>query len=447
MREVYSNCLLTLAAEDTADCALGFLPQVIPQDRDTTPYFGNGDKTIRTWSDDWGGKTTQMALSRRGWTLQERILPSRTLRFTSSGMVWECNQVFAAVDHAKDRDLWSLVFRAIRLATSGRKDTSAPVRLDTSIDESEDGRDITHRNLPNFLASGSPTALFYAWYSIAENYSSRTLTEPSDKLVALSGLASLLAGSIPGGSDDYLAGIWRHDLAEGLLWHTEEPCARYTTYIAPSWSWASMAGKISYFHERNQFPFESYLDFKESVCEKSVLDPTGSVSGGHIRLIGEVVPVHLLVLSNSSAMKLAGDSKSPSKESYVSKYHGGGGHFGSPYKDQLVFIYPFGTSVKRHWEVLCDEWMPLTNTCKPKDHCEQDFECIVKPESERGYICLSIGRMLEHHHGGGRFRHWWLLLEAVPPRKRIYKRIGIGYFHWRTPDLFEYATMQDVTIV
>lgn len=103
-----------------------------------------------------------MALSTRGWTLQERILPSRTLRFTSSGMVWECNQVFAAVDQEKARDLWSLVFRAVRLATSGRKDTSAPALLDTSVDESEDEQDITHRNLPDFLASGSHKALFYA---------------------------------------------------------------------------------------------------------------------------------------------------------------------------------------------------------------------------------------------------------------------------------------------
>lgn len=444
MREVYSNCLLTLAAEDTADCALGFLLRVFSRYRGKVPCFGNEDNTIRTWSSNWGGKTTQVALSTRGWTLQERILPSRTLRFTSSGMVWECNEVVEAVDQAKDRDLWSLVFRAIRLATSGRKDTSAPALLDTSIDESEDGQDITHRNLPNFLTSGSHKALFYAWYSIAENYSSRTLTNQSDKLVALSGLASLLANSIPEGSDDYLAGIWKHALAEGLLWHAEEPCARYLAYIAPTWSWASMAGKISYFHERNQFPFESYVDIKDSVCDKSFLDPTGSISGGHIRLIGEVVPVHLLVLSSSSATILPGGSKTPSKESYVSKYHGG---FGSAYKDQLVFVFPFGTSMGWHWEALCDERMPLTTTCKLKDHCERDCECIVKSERKRGYVCLSVGRMLDQYNGGGRFRHWWLLLEAVPPRKQIYKRIGIGYFHWRTPDLFECAITQEVTIL
>lgn len=446
MREVYSNCLLALAAEDTADCALGFLPQVSPKYRCTIPCFGEEHKIMRAWSSDWGDKSTKMALSTRGWTLQERILPSRTLRFTSSGMVWECNQDLKAEDQDQDRDLWYFAFRAIRLATSGRKDTSAPTDLNTSIDDREDGQDLSHRHIPNFLSCASPKAMFYAWYSIAGNYSSRTLAKPTDKLVALSGLASLLANSIPGGSDDYLAGIWRNHLAEGLLWHTEEPCARYSTYVAPSWSWASMDGKISYFHERNQFPFESHIDIEEYFCEKSVLDPTGSVSGGHIRLIGEVVPVQTLVLRNSSSTVIAGGPHSPSKEDYVSKYHGRGG-FGRAYEDRLVFVYPIGTAIKRHWEVLCDERMPFTTKFKLEDRSEQDYEFFFQPDDEREFICLSIGRMLEPYEGRGRFRHWWLLLEAVPPRKHIYKRIGIGYFHWKTPDIFDFSTFQAITII
>lgn len=78
--------------------------------------------------------------------------------------------------------------------------------------------------------------MYFAWYSFAEISSARALTIPADNLSALSGLASLLASSITGGSDEYLAGIWRQDRTEGLLWHVEEPCVRFTTYIAPSWS-------------------------------------------------------------------------------------------------------------------------------------------------------------------------------------------------------------------
>lgn len=440
MREVYSNCVLALAAEDTVDCDLGFLPRVFPQTRSKVTSSDNGHDILRTLSSEWGGVFSQMALSARGWTLQERILPSRTLRFTSSGMVWECNQVFAAMNQAKSMDLWSLAFRAIRLAISGRKDTPAPAGLGAITDTDENGQDISHLNITSFLTSGSSQAMYFAWYTIAENYSSRSLTKPADKLSALSGLASLLASSIPEGHDDYLAGIWRQDLAGGLLWQTEEPCARFSTYIAPTWSWASMAGKISYFRERYQFPFESLVDIEEAACDKSRFDPTGSVSGGHIRLIGEVVPVHLLSLTSSSL----------SQWSYVSRYTGWGGHFGRAFKDQVVFVYPFGTRMKRHWEVLCDEKMPFTSEYKLDGHCGQSHECSAKSESEPQFFCLSIGRMhqranaFEREH---RFRHWWLLLEAVPPREQLYKRVGIGYFHRSAPDLFDLATRQAITII
>lgn len=104
-------------------------------------------------------------------------------------------------------DLWSLAFRAIRLAISGRKDTPAPAGLGAIPDTDENGQDISHLNITSFLTSGSSQAMYFAWYTIAENHSSRSLTKPADELSALSGLASLLASSMPEGHDDYLAGI------------------------------------------------------------------------------------------------------------------------------------------------------------------------------------------------------------------------------------------------
>ena len=49
-----------------------------------------------------------------------------------------------------------------------------------------------------------------------------------------------------GGDDSYLSGIWRPDLARGLLW-TPQNCNRTSTrnrYVAPTWSWASINGKV-----------------------------------------------------------------------------------------------------------------------------------------------------------------------------------------------------------
>lgn len=441
MQYVYSNCFLALAVEDTADCGLGFLPRLPSYAIGETQVTGNQDEMMRIWSGKWRCEFSQMALSARGWTLQERILPSRTLRFTSSGMTWECNQAFEALNEASTMDILSLNFRAMRLEISGRQDVPAPARFrNLGPNLADDGEDISHRDVTSLLTSGSYQAMYYAWYSIVEHYSSRTLTKPADKLVALSGLASLLASSIPGGPDDYLAGIWRERLAESLLWHVEEPCARFPTYIAPSWSWASRNSKISYLRERNQFQFESNINIMESVCKKSLLDPTGSVSGGHIRLVGEVVPVHLLVLSSSS------------EESSGSRYRGWGGHFGSAYKDQLIFVHPFGTSGCRHWEALCDERMPFTTECKVNGHLGYGCKCYVKSNVKPKYFCLDVGRMVQWVRRWDEphrklFRHWWLLLEILSSSNQLYRRIGIGYVHRGAANYFKSAETRAITII
>jgi hypothetical protein len=69
------------------------------------------------------------------------------------------------------------------------------------------------------------------------------LTKFSDKLVALSGLASDLGRSWDG--VDYLAGLWSYRLRRGFLWRCGyDTSLRQKSYTAPSWSWASIDSKI-----------------------------------------------------------------------------------------------------------------------------------------------------------------------------------------------------------
>jgi len=60
-----------------------------------------------------------------------------------------------------------------------------------------------------------------------------------DRLPALAGLAKALAERT---GDEYLAGIWKKGLIEGLLWYGEDDLLLTPTYRAPSWSWASVDG-------------------------------------------------------------------------------------------------------------------------------------------------------------------------------------------------------------
>jgi hypothetical protein len=85
------------------------------------------------------------------------------------------------------------------------------------------------------------------WLRIVIQYSTLHLTQRSDILPALSGIATSYAQHMPGG---YLAGIWKDDLARGLLWcigpvnRPQNPENRYgrraSPYRAPTWSWASI---------------------------------------------------------------------------------------------------------------------------------------------------------------------------------------------------------------
>lgn len=124
----------------------------------------------------------------------------------------------------------------------------------------------------------------------------RQLTNHADKLTALSGLAQVAMNSLSVPPDYYLAGLWRFDLAKGLLWRAigRLDHRRDTTYQVSSWSWASIDGKVTYFTALQQFYFESQIEIIEAECTSaSPLDPTGRVTAGHMLLKGLMVPISL----------------------------------------------------------------------------------------------------------------------------------------------------------
>ena len=103
------------------------------------------------------------------------------------------------------------------------------------------------------------------WFKISNQYSERTLTKWTDRLPALSGLAKkFMASDVtavpsqPGQAlkfnqlslGGYLAGLWSATLGKGLYWQVDyTPGKRISTkdtYIAPSWSWASVSGPINW---------------------------------------------------------------------------------------------------------------------------------------------------------------------------------------------------------
>jgi hypothetical protein len=89
----------------------------------------------------------------------------------------------------------------------------------------------------------------HRWYKLIEDYTSRQLSFYTDKLPALSGLAKANQTHFP--NAEYIAGLWTSHLPASLLWQAATGAAkRHKTYIAPSWSWASLQGSITYDSQR-----------------------------------------------------------------------------------------------------------------------------------------------------------------------------------------------------
>jgi hypothetical protein len=104
-----------------------------------------------------------------------------------------------------------------------------------------------HEDPEDFLAGDlSMDPDLYRWARIVHDYTNKKLTqEPKDKLIALSGVAREASqNGYP--ENDCLAGIWGRMLPWGLLWDAEVRTRHFLHNSAPSWSWASMSGPISF---------------------------------------------------------------------------------------------------------------------------------------------------------------------------------------------------------
>ena len=86
------------------------------------------------------------------------------------------------------------------------------------------------------------------WQDICQTYAKRRLTDPNDKLSALSSVASYFATT---GSSSYAAGIWMTQYIDQLAWIRTARghgsiAKRPDVWRAPSWSWASLDCQISF---------------------------------------------------------------------------------------------------------------------------------------------------------------------------------------------------------
>jgi hypothetical protein len=139
------------------------------------------------------------------------------------------------------------------------------------------------------------------WISLVQKFSKRALSEPNDKLRALSGIATEFHNM---SRDDFYAGIWKSKMTEQLLWHQvgdDPPRGLPPSYRAPSWSWAAVEGNIS-------FSVSASISISNNSGASKptpvTIDSCSTTVANPIERFGEVVAGELVLSASARRMSL-----------------------------------------------------------------------------------------------------------------------------------------------
>ena len=220
MRDYYKYSFGTVAATGASRSSEGLFfdrnPAFVPPFRAIRRWYGRATDVVVTAAGGCLEELREEPLNQRGWFLQERFLSPRILHFGRDHVSWECRTWLSC-------ETWPNI-----VPSSIYSDSSFPL--------TDRGTSISW----NLHDISSIRAL---WRKIVSTYSRMALTRLSDRCVAFAGIAEDFQAIT---RDDYVAGLWRRDLVEELLWEVDtsqypkDSPARAQSYLAPSWSWLSL---------------------------------------------------------------------------------------------------------------------------------------------------------------------------------------------------------------
>lgn len=208
MESIYRGAYLTIAATGARDSTRGLF--VDTEDRRIQGTWGTlfSRKLIKHHLDEID--STLFPLLTRGWVYQERLLSPRVLHFGPHELFWECDR---------------------SISCECGESTSSILKPPK----------IVHRSI---LGKGTLSQeITVRWREIICEFTGMQLTDPTDRLAAIHGVAKQI-GSARG--DQYLFGLWEDSFTADILWYCDSPSSVQTKRIAPSWSWAAVSVPVSY---------------------------------------------------------------------------------------------------------------------------------------------------------------------------------------------------------
>lgn len=289
MASIYSNSSITIAATSSANCLQGLYRtdpardqvhelNVLLSDHRPARVLAHADSPRI----DWMGRSQdrvapyagpKMPLLERAWFFQEWHLSPRLLHFADGEIVWQCK--------CGSLSQWE-AFEGHPFPCPAAK------QVENAMSMEDDPP-------PKLMAEKF-------WFDAVEAFSALKLTfHEKDALAAISGVAKKTEQFVRG--DTYVAGIWLDSLLMGLCWITRRPLGpgRSKEWAAPSWSWASINGPVSYKTIRpttDDTPVDISVWDKKCHLDKVTFilsgeDATGPLKDARITASGLAIPCKL----------------------------------------------------------------------------------------------------------------------------------------------------------
>ncbi|KAI0537072.1 heterokaryon incompatibility protein-domain-containing protein [Xylaria digitata] len=172
--------------------------------------------------------TRNMPINRRGWCLQESILPRRLLLYGPQELLFRCRTI----------DCQSVIENVIDYSRG----------LDPPRPSSYEQREPDIKRV---------------WHLLVRDYSHRKVSIPEDRVHAISGIIDDMGRKW---ADKCIFGVWQSRLLQDLCW-TSAGAQTGRSPHAPSWSWMSLDGLI----EANYRDFESVDSLVNNIGEERII--------------------------------------------------------------------------------------------------------------------------------------------------------------------------------
>ncbi|CAI6342024.1 unnamed protein product [Periconia digitata] len=301
MPDIYSGAVATIAATSAQTAKQGFLHSRFEESEAITglslQYPDNTSREVGLLSSSGTKETDINPLDSRAWALQEHVLSTRVLQYRYGQLQFLCRSTSSrASTYPGQTDGWD------NAQSSRELGDKLPVPL-----------------FPSHFESAEECEKL--WELIRDNYSLRDITENSDKVPAISGVASRLAPFIVG--KQYVAGHWLDSRSLDLIWYVNDHALStnlgfYREYnqaygdpdwFAPTWAWTSVPRGARPYLKSSSINLENTTCFwKVKSTDKLLVEetaPFGAVYAAVLDITGLIPRIEVQILGKKGSISYA----------------------------------------------------------------------------------------------------------------------------------------------